>query len=152
MLAITLTTASAWTAAGTLLLAAATFVSLIFARSALKKTQDQIELGQAQLTQTQREIELSRREVEEAHRPVVVPVADTLQRSSRTVRSGPDVSDHLLVIPLRNIGSGPALHVAMTLEPINPVGDVTWGGRQHGITMTGVVHLKPFCSKSYFQT
>jgi hypothetical protein len=63
-----------WTAVGTLALAVATFVSLFFARIALKKTQDQIELGQQQLAQTQREIELSRSEVEEAHRPLIVPV------------------------------------------------------------------------------
>lgn len=62
VLAITLTTASIWTAIGTLAVAFVTGVSLYF--------------GWRSLRQNQREIELSRKEVEEAHRPVIVPVVD----------------------------------------------------------------------------
>lgn len=91
------------TAVGTLALAIATFVSLFFARNALKKTQAQIELGQSQLKQTQEEIGLSRKEVEQAHRPVLVPVADTNQeKSGRTMRSGPGVVlGDVLSVPYR---------------------------------------------------
>jgi heme exporter protein D len=118
MLAITATTASIWTAVGTLALAVATFVSLFFARRSIRQNQEQIKQGQEQLEQTQREIELSRKEVEEAHRPVLVPVLLTRPSVSRSVSSrsgrgprpayepeasGPDG----LRFPVQNIGSGP---------------------------------------------
>jgi hypothetical protein len=120
-----------WTAVGTLTLAVATFVSLFFARNALKKTQAQIELGQAQLKQTQQEIELSRKEVEQAHRPVLVPVADTNQDKAvgNTIRSGPQVLlGGVLGVPVQNIGSGPALRIEAAIEPINPIEGGPWGG------------------------
>lgn len=112
MLAITSTTASVWTAIGTLALALATFVSLFFARNSLKQTQE--------------EIALSRNEVEEAHRPVLVP----FQRSGTAIkfRGGeipagcPHVSENdparqdlprysAVFLPVENVGVGPALNV-----------------------------------------
>jgi hypothetical protein len=116
-----------WTAIGTLALAVATFVSLFFARSALKKTQDQIELGQQQLAQTQREIELSRSEVEEAHRPVLVPYQKagqgvTYRGGLISSGGGPGTSENdpdrddlprysAASLPVENVGVGPALNV-----------------------------------------
>lgn len=127
-------------AIGTGALALATFVSLFFARRALNKTQAQIELGQSQLKQTQKEIELSRKEVEQAHRPILIPTADTLQaKSGRSPKSGPDVPRaNVLAVPVENIGSGPALQVQATIEPINPVGGHSWGGQHQARTVTGI--------------
>ncbi|HEV2944278.1 MAG TPA: hypothetical protein VGX26_04100 [Solirubrobacteraceae bacterium] len=111
-----------WTAIGTLALAAATFVSLYFARRSLGQTQKQIKLGQAQLEQTQREIELSRSEVEEAHRPVLVPVVDSTSYmdlgadgAGRERRPQLEPGGHLFV-PVENIGSGPALNVEASVS------------------------------------
>jgi hypothetical protein len=83
-----------WTAVGTLALALATGVALV--------------LGWLTLRQTRSEIALSRREVEEAHRPVVVPVADDRDIGRRPAR--PQVQNRKeLFIPIENIGAGPAL-------------------------------------------
>jgi hypothetical protein len=101
------------TAVGTIALAIVTFISLIFARSALDKTQAQIELGQAQLKQTQEEIALSRKEVEEAHRPVIVPIVDPPNSPTVTRLEGP--LRGTLSLPVQNIGSGPALRVEGTV-------------------------------------
>lgn len=108
------------TAIGTLLLAAATFLSLFFVRRSLKQTQAQIMLGQGQLAQAQEEIRLSRAEVEAAHRPAVVPVAGgqhfTLA-SGEELPAGPHVPEPgLLVVPIMNIGLGPALCLESTIE------------------------------------
>lgn len=93
------------TAVGTLALAVVTGVSLLF--------------GWASLKQAQREIELSRREVEEAHRPVVMPIlrgtpmdlgSDGQPATTpQLIRSGD------LVVPVENIGSGPALNLEATM-------------------------------------
>jgi hypothetical protein len=140
MLAITSTTASVWTAIGTGALAFATFVSLFFARNALKKTQAQIELGQSQLKQTQEEIGLSRKEVEQAQRPVLVPVADTNQdKADRNLTSGPQLFlGDVLGVPVQNIGSGPALRIEATVEAINPIESVPWGGLPVGRLVPGI--------------
>ncbi len=82
-------------------------------------------IGGRALRQTRSEIDLSRREVEEAHRPVLIPVVDeewTLragdvrQRGNQPLieRVGPGGS---LRIPIRNIGSGPALDIEITIVP-----------------------------------
>jgi hypothetical protein len=144
--AITSTTASIWTAIGTGALALATFVSLFFARRSIRQNQEQIKLGQEQLKQTQREIEVSRKEVEQAHRPVLVPVADTNQdKSGRTMRSGPQVlPEHVLGVPVQNIGSGPALRIEATIEPINPVEGGPWGGLPTARLVTGLGVSEPF--------
>jgi hypothetical protein len=114
------------TAIGTLLLAVAMFVSLIFARRALGQTQQQIKLGQQQLAQTQREIAPSRTEVEEAHRPVVVPLHDNRRidfvtdEGVRTVAAQPSVSGNIgrimLGTPIENVGTGPALNVEAAVK------------------------------------
>jgi hypothetical protein len=96
------------TAAGTLALALVTLISLGFAAWSL--------------IQTQREIKLSRREVEEAHRPVIVPVADErlisvgVGASSRQHAAIPQVlKNNALTLPLENIGAGPALDVKVSV-------------------------------------
>jgi hypothetical protein len=97
------------TAIGTLALAAVTFASLVIAARALK--------------QTKAEIAVSRREVEEAHRPVLVPVADNrriefagLDLASPPARprfrpTAPGVPEGRMVVPIENIGTGPALRI-----------------------------------------
>lgn len=109
------------TALGTLALAVATFVSLLFARRTLGQMQQQIKLGQKQLEQTQAEIELSRSEVEEAHRPVLVPVVDSTaymdlgaDGADRERRPQLEPGGHLFV-PVENVGAGPALNVEATV-------------------------------------
>lgn len=115
-------------------LAIATFQSVRVAKGALRQTQTAIELSQAQLTQTQEEIGLSRQEVEQAHRPVVVPVAD----NRRMDPAGPDVggpgpaiprvySPGKLLVPLENIGSGPALNVVASVKLLDSAGDTSQG-------------------------
>jgi hypothetical protein len=120
-----------WTAIGTLGLAVATFVSLFFARSALKKTQDQIELGQQQLGQTQREIELSRSEVEEAHRPVIVPVVDKtfvdLGADGKPEKRPQILRDGKLLIHVENVGPGPALNVEASASLLDEAGHPSTG-------------------------
>lgn len=144
MLAITVTTAAVWTAIGTLALAVATFVSLFFARSALKKTQDQIELGQQQLAQTQREIELSRSEVEEAHRPVVVPVVDKtfvdLGADGQPEKRPQVLRDGKLLVHVENVGPGPALNVEAWASLLDEAGHPSTGssGPQVSARVAGI--------------
>ena len=145
------------TAIGTLLLAAATFLSLFFVRRSLKQTQTQIKLGQRQLAQTQEEIGFSRTEVEAAHRPVVVPVAGgqhfTLG-SGEDLPAGPYVPETgLLVVPIMNIGLGPALCLGSTIVGLNsgngrsgawsdrqPLGEVTGIGVSEVIDLEIAIH------------
>jgi hypothetical protein len=133
-----------WTAVGTLALAVATFVSLFFARIALKKTQDQIELGQQQLAQTQREIELSRSEVEEAHRPVVVPVVGKtfidLGAEGRVEKRPQVMRDGKLLVPVENVGPGPALNVEAWASLLDEAGQPSTGssGRQLSARVAGI--------------
>ncbi|MGA2164197.1 MAG: hypothetical protein ABSH36_06980 [Solirubrobacteraceae bacterium] len=103
-----------WTAVGTLALAAVTGVSLLFGWKSLRQGQ---------------------KEVEEAHRPVLVPLADS-RRMDVIVDAGmgpqaarPDViaSDELRV-PVENIGTGPALHVEASVQMLNPDGGPTGVG------------------------
>jgi hypothetical protein len=100
------------TAIGTVLLALATFVSLLVARRALKQTQD--------------EIELSRAEVEQAHRPVVIPIVDHQRMELGqlgTMERGPRVADgNVLIVPVENIGAGPALRLEARATPIDASG------------------------------
>jgi hypothetical protein len=132
------------TAIGTLLLAAATFLSLFFVRRSLKQTQAQIKLGQLQLAQTQEEIGFSRTEVEAAHRPVVLPVAGgqhfTLA-SGEDFPAGPRMPEPgLLVVPIMNIGLGPALCLESTIEGLNSAGGRpgAWSDRQALGEVTGI--------------
>lgn len=108
------------TAIGTLALAVATFASLIFARRALN--------------QTQREIELSRREIEEAHRPVLVPLADSRRMNDVVTTYGHLTAEPAvrrrdnLTVPIENIGTGPALRVEASVQMLNPDGGPTGVG------------------------
>jgi hypothetical protein len=104
-----------WTAVGTLALAAVTFVLLVIAAISLR--------------QTRKEIGLSRKEVEEAHRPVVVPVADQRsvslmlrhnKGSSEHVAMPDALETHVLFAPIENIGAGPALRVEATASSLDP--------------------------------
>lgn len=159
MIAVTFDGAWDWTAVGTLALALATFASLYFARRALGQAQEQIRLGQRQLEQTQREIELSRREVEEAHRPVVVPVVVARppefvplpvnkNRSSYPLRPCV-VAPGKLVVPVQNIGTGPALNVVVSIERLQDDGEPWTGaierqtrGKATGISPGAPVHIE----------
>lgn len=148
-----------WTAVGTLALAVATFVSLYFARRALAQAQQQIRLGQEQLEQTQREIELSRREVEEAHRPVVVPVVVArppemiplpINKGRTSYPLRPCVIESgMLVVPVQNIGAGPALNVVAGMERLQDDGGPWTGAIDHqtpglatGISPGAPVHIE----------
>ncbi len=141
------------TAIGTLSLAAATVLSLLVARRSLKQTQAQIELGQQQLAETQEEIALSRREVEEANRPVVVPVTGRQHvtlTSGKKLPAGPYVPEPgLLVVPVMNIGLGPALYLESTIDGLDATGG--WSGASSdprplgavaGIGVSGVMRLE----------
>jgi hypothetical protein len=100
-----------WTAIGTLALAVVTGVSLLFGWTSLRQGQ---------------------REVEEAHRPVLVPLADS-RRMDVIVDAGmgqqaarPDViAPHELRVPVENIGTGPALRVEASVQMLNPDGGPT---------------------------
>jgi hypothetical protein len=106
-----------WAAIGTLALAIATVISLVF--------------GWKSLRHAQREIELSRQGVEEAHRPVVVPViiarqpvAASVSSSRHTLPNRPCVIEpSVLVVPVQNIGAGPALTVLASVKPIDVEGN-----------------------------
>jgi hypothetical protein len=141
------------TAIGTLSLAAVTLLSLLFTRRALKQAQAQMELGQSQLEQTQEEIAFSRREVDEAHRPVVVPVTGgqhVTLTSGKKLPPGPYVPEPgLLVVPIMNIGLGPALYLESTVEELDSadrwsdaLGDPQPLGGVTGIGVSGVIRLE----------
>src|ERR1700749_852089 len=109
------------TAIGTVALAIVTFVSLLF--------------GWWTLRGTKASIAISRREVEEAQRPVVVPLRDPGRRV--TIMGGQDLPatpfaprTGLLVVPVRNIGKGPALRVNVTAEKFSAAGgwSAPWSG------------------------
>jgi hypothetical protein len=117
------------TAIGTLALAAVTFVALVIAARALK--------------QTKAEIQVSRREVEEAHRPVVVPVAD----NRRMEFAGEELSyaparprfrpqrKSVMVVPVENIGTGPGLQIEAQAELLTADGErAGHGGEPVGST------------------
>jgi hypothetical protein len=114
------------TALGTLALAAVTAVSLVF--------------GWVSLHQGQRE-------VEEAHRPVLVPLADP--RPMGMVETGLSeptsarpllLGEGQLVVPIENIGTGPALRVEVSVQMLNPDGGPTsvgTGGMEPAV-LTGI--------------
>jgi len=88
-----------WTAIGTLALAVVTSVSLAFGWRSLRQSQ---------------------REVEEAHRPVVVPLSDrrTMDMGSvgETAPAVPLRVLRTLLVPVENVGAGPAIHVEATVR------------------------------------
>jgi hypothetical protein len=121
------------TAAGTLLLALVTLAAVIVAAIAL--------------WQTRADIALSRKEVEEAHRPVLVPLADHRKMEfagpglPASSAAKPDMHiKGLLTVPIENIGPGPALRVEATVELLNEDGgpSVAGGGGQTPGTVMGL--------------
>jgi hypothetical protein len=108
------------TALGTLALAAVTGASLVFGWKSLRQGQ---------------------KEVEEAHRPVLVPLADS--RPMVMVETGlPEppaarpifLGEGQLAVPIENIGTGPALRVEASVRMRNPDG---------GPTAVGTGGMKP---------
>lgn len=110
-------------------------------------------VGIRALRQTRNEIDLSRQEVEEAHRPVVVPVIDKTTVMQIWGESPLPTSPYfagggLLYVPLRNIGSGPALDVEVSLIHRNDAGgfselsgDTKYNGRR--VAGLGVSDVAP---------
>lgn len=100
-----------WTAVGTLALAAVTLVAVIVAAISLR--------------QTRADIALSRREVEEAHRPALVPDISNrlldLGSLGEHARAPAMIGDELMV-PIKNIGSGPALRVLTSVVLLDAEG------------------------------
>jgi hypothetical protein len=98
------------TALATVLLAVLTFATVVVGAIALHRTRS--------------EIDLSRREVEEAHRPVLIPFdgeAQTADSSGAIVlhRVKPYYREHnRVMVPIKNIGSGPALNIDVFLVPL----------------------------------
>ncbi len=98
------------TAIGTIALAVVTVVSLVFGWRSLR---------------------LSRAEVEEAHRPVLVPLADDREITlvgrdvPPKIAARPRSSTNLLLVPIENIGTGPALDIVARIELRNPDGGPT---------------------------
>jgi hypothetical protein len=81
----------------------------------------------------QREIERSRAQVEQAHRPVVVPIHSTMQM--------PVYQGHgELLVPVENIGSGPALDLHLFVTPRDENGGVSpaWGEVKHTGAASGL--------------
>jgi hypothetical protein len=102
------------TAVGTLALAIVTGVSLWFGWKSLRQGQ---------------------KEVEEAHRPVLMPLADS--RPLEVVETGlPErpaarplfLGEGQLAVPIQNIGTGPALRVEASVQMLNPEGGPTGVG------------------------
>jgi hypothetical protein len=110
-------------------------------------------VGIRALRQTRNEIDLSRQEVEEAQRPVVVRVIDKTTVMQIWGESPLPMSPYfagggLLYVPLRNIGSGPALDVEVSLIHRNDAGrfselsgDTKYNGRR--VAGLGVSDVAP---------
>ncbi|MHB8240667.1 MAG: hypothetical protein ACYDHN_01630 [Solirubrobacteraceae bacterium] len=114
-----------WTAIGTLALAGVTLAAVI--------------VGAVSLWQTRQAIALSRKEVEEAHRPVVVPIADSTAKMDVHIAKTPlEKTPQLLkggrlFVPVRNIGAGPALNVEVSIALLDDAGAAgARPGQTHG--------------------
>jgi hypothetical protein len=124
-------TALATVALATVALAIVTVISVIVGWIALNKAQS--------------EVDLSRREVEEAHRPVLIPIIDdsiAIQPwGSAAGPARPSVPTATqLVVPIKNIGSGPALDILVSVTPRDDAGEFSdaLGDRKHTGTVVGV--------------
>jgi hypothetical protein len=111
------------TALATLGLALVTVGLLVAGWRSLLQTQRQITISQGQLEQTQSEIALSRNEVEEAHRPIVVALADHRRMSVAGPHMAPEgpckpsaPANGRLIVPIENIGTGPALRIEASVS------------------------------------
>ena len=85
----------------------------------------------------QREIDRWRDQIEQSHRPVVVPIHSTMQM--------PVYQGHgELLVPLENIGSGPALDLHLFVTPRDENGGVSpaWGEVKHTGAASGLAVSK----------
>jgi hypothetical protein len=117
------------TALATFLLAALTLAAVIVGGKALRKTQS--------------EIDTSRLEVEEAHRPVLIPLHDVNQElrefdAPTVYRAKPRYKENnRVVVPIKNIGSGPALNISVNLALLDDTGDEQ-GDMMHQTNIVGL--------------
>lgn len=120
------------TALATFILAAITLATVLVGGIALRRTRS--------------EIDLSRREVEEAHRPVLIPIIDATQElhlwdatTKHPVRPFFREASRV-VVPIKNIGSGPALDITASLTPRNDAGEFSeaWGDKKHTSNLVGL--------------
>jgi hypothetical protein len=128
MLALTTTGALELTAYATLLLAMVTGALATATFVAVRLTKDS-------LAQTQVDIGLSRQEVEEAHRPVLVGLADHRRMSLAGPGVPPEMpckpradSAGMLTVPIENVGTGPALLVEASVRLRNDEGGPAGAG------------------------
>jgi hypothetical protein len=125
------------TALATFILAVVTVISVVIGGKALRQARGEIE-------QTQNEIAVSRLAVEEAHRPVVIPVVDETHVMEHPLTLGsqtrPSFANHNIVIPIKNIGAGPALDIEVSVTPRNDAGEFSdaWGDRRYNATFVGI--------------
>jgi hypothetical protein len=85
----------------------------------------------------QREVDRWRDQVEQSHRPVVVPIHSTMQM--------PVFQGHgELLVPIENIGSGPALNLHLFITPRDENGSVSraWGEVKHTGAASGLAVAK----------
>jgi hypothetical protein len=96
------------TALATFILALVTLVAVTIAAIALRRTQE--------------ELMRSREEIDRAHRPVVVPIHDPNHRPAY-------LGHGQLIVPVENIGAGPALDLTVYVTPRDENGGVSpaWG-------------------------
>ncbi|MGZ4188177.1 MAG: hypothetical protein ACXVEW_12505 [Solirubrobacteraceae bacterium] len=84
-----------------------------------------------------REVDRWRDQVEQSHRPVVVPIHSTMQM--------PVFQGHgELLVPIENIGSGPALDIHLLVTPRDENGGVSpaWGEVKHTGAASGLAVAK----------
>jgi hypothetical protein len=108
---------------GTLILAIVTLGSVV--------------LGWMSMRQTREEIDISRQEAEAAQRPVVIPVTDaaTIIRipGFNPMEAIPHTLPLALMVPIRNVGAGPALSITVIVVGRDHAGNYSeaWGKRMH---------------------
>ncbi|HEY4099146.1 MAG TPA: hypothetical protein VGM33_26710 [Baekduia sp.] len=126
--------ATAGTAVGTVILAAATFWMARKTRDAATATQDDVRAAKEQLTVAQAQIELSRRQADAAEaaisaqlKPVLIDVPFDMFREGGTdagtvsVELNPKSGLILVDIPLRNVGPGLARVTGLSLDTGSPI-------------------------------
>jgi hypothetical protein len=82
--------------------------------------------------------------VEEAHRPVILPLADDREITlvgrdvPEKIAARPRAATQLLLVPIENIGTGPALQVQATLRLRNEAGEPTALGMEAQSNLGGL--------------
>lgn len=112
---------------GTLILAAVTLGSVVLGWRALRDTREGIDVAREELVASRRQVEATERQVEAQQRPVLVPVVDTSRKMTPpghdSSQAKPRLSSKgLLLLPLENIGTGPALDVRVGITGRDPDG------------------------------